>query len=66
MPRTSLFRLTLDTAEWLGIRVDVRMLVKTLTPQSAHVTASAVDIDAHIGKHSYQLLELCFVQLRIA
>ena len=66
MPRTSLFRLTIDTAEWLGINVDVGMFVTTLAPQSAHVTASAVDVDAHIGKHSHQLLKLCLVQLRIA
>ena len=62
----SLFRLTIDTAEWLGIKVDVGMLVITLAPQSAHVSASFVDVDAHIGKHSHQLFKLCFVQLRIA
>lgn len=66
MPRTSLFRLTIDAAEWLCIKVYVGMLVKTLAPQSAHVTTSAVDVDAHIGKHSHQLLKLCLVQLRIA
>ena len=66
MPRTSLFGLTVDTAERLGIKVDEGMLVITLAPQSAHVTASTVDVDAHIGKNTHQLLKLCLVQLRIA
>ena len=66
MPRTSLFRLTIDAAEWLGTKVDVGMLVITLAPQSAHVAASTVDVDSHIGKHSHQLLELSLVLLRIA
>ena len=66
IPRTSLFRLAIDTAERLSIEIDIGMLVITLAPQSAHVTTSTVDVDAYIGKHSHQLLKLCLVQLRIA
>ena len=66
MPRTSLFRLMIDATERLGIKVDEGMLVITLAPQSAHVTASTVDVEAHIGKNTHQLLKLCLVQLRIA